>query len=295
MDQLISQWIDPYYLRIIILLGINVIMALGLNLTTGVTGQLSMGHAAFMSLGAYTAAILTVRYGVPFFPALLAGACMAAFFGFIIGLPTLRLEGDYLAMVTIGFCEIVRVFFLNFELGGKAVGFSGIPQYTTFTTVWIIVIIVIFLNARLLNSRTGRALYAVRENEIAASACGVDITRLKVLSFIIGAFLGGLGGGLFAHYMYFIDPGTFNFMKSIEFLNMVVLGGMGSIPGTILGAVIITLMPEVLRQFSLPSEYQPLFYGVLLVVMMIFRPNGLLGDVRLYDLKKRWGRNEVNA
>ncbi len=295
MDAFVAQHIDPYYLRIIIFIGINIIIALGLNLTTGVTGQLSMGHAGFMSLGAYTSAILSVHYGVPFLLALLAGASMAALFGFLIGLPTLRLEGDYLAMVTIGFGEIVRVFFLNFEPGGKAVGFSGIAQSTTFTTVWLIVIVVILLNTRLLYSRTGRALYAIRENEIAAESCGVNITYLKVLAFTAGAFLGGLGGGLFAHYMYFIEPGNFNFMKSIEFLNMVVLGGMGSIPGTIVGAVIITLMPELLRMAHLPSEYQLLFYGALLVLLMIFRPNGLLGNVRIYDVKKRWGKKEVKA
>jgi branched-chain amino acid transport system permease protein len=295
LDAFVAQHIDPYYLRIIIFIGINIIIALGLNLTTGVTGQLSMGHAGFMSLGAYTSAILSVHYGVPFLLALLAGASMAALFGFLIGLPTLRLEGDYLAMVTIGFGEIVRVFFLNFEPGGKAVGFSGIAQSTTFTTVWLIVIVVILLNTRLLYSRTGRALYAIRENEIAAESCGVNITYLKVLAFTAGAFLGGLGGGLFAHYMYFIEPGNFNFMKSIEFLNMVVLGGMGSIPGTIVGAVIITLMPELLRMAHLPSEYQLLFYGALLVLLMIFRPNGLLGNVRIYDVKKRWGKKEVKA
>lgn len=159
MDAFLSQFIDPYYLRILILIGINIILALGLNLTTGVTGQLSMGHAGFMSIGAYTSAILSMQFGMPFFAALLAGAFAAAFFGFIIGIPTLRLEGDYLAMVTIGFAEIIRVFFLNFEPGGKAVGLSGIPQHTTFLVVWIIAILVIFLNAKLLASRTGRALY----------------------------------------------------------------------------------------------------------------------------------------
>lgn len=290
MDAYITQYIDAYYLRILILIGINIILALGLNLTTGVTGQLSMGHAGFMSLGAYTSAILTVHFAVPFYLALLAGSIAAALFGFLLGLPTLRLEGDYLAMVTIGFAEIVRVFFLNFEPGGKAVGLAGIPQETTFITVWILVIIVIYLNFKLLNSRTGRSLYAIRENEIAAEACGVNITRMKVLAFTIGAFLGGLGGGLFAHYMFYIAPGNFDFMKSIELLNMVVLGGMGSIPGTILGTIILTIAPEMLR---IVQDYRLLFYGALLVILMIFRPNGLLGDVRLYDIKKRLVRKEV--
>jgi branched-chain amino acid transport system permease protein len=270
-----------------IFIGINIILALGLNLITGVTGQLSMGHAGFMSIGAYTSAILSLQFGSPFFVAILGGALVAAFFGFLIGIPTLRLDGDYLAMVTIGFAEIIRVFFLNFEPGGKAVGLSGIPQHTTFVTVWIIVIVVIILNRQLLYSRVGRSLYAIRENEIAAESCGINTTRMKVLAFTVGSLLGGLGGGLYAHYMYYINPQDFGFMKSIEILNMVVLGGMGSIPGTIVGVVILTLAPEVLR---IVAQYRLLFYGALLVILMIFRPNGLLGDVRIYDLKKRWGK-----
>ncbi|MEN6390398.1 MAG: branched-chain amino acid ABC transporter permease [Syntrophomonas sp.] len=292
MDQLINQWIDPYYMRIIILVGINIIMALGLNITTGVTGQLSMGHAGFMSLGAYASAILTVKLGAPFWLAILAGALVAAAFGFLIGLPALRLEGDYLAIVTIGFAEIVRVFFLNFEPGGKAVGLSGIPKETGFTLVFVITVVVILLTAWLLNSRLGKAFYALRENEIAASACGINTTSLKVWSFVIGAFLGGLGGALYSHYMYFISPQDFDFSRSIELLNMVVLGGLGSIPGTILGAGILTILPEMLR---VVAEYRMLFYGALLVILMIFRPNGLLGDVRIYDLKKRLGKKEVNT
>lgn len=292
MDQIIGEWIDPYYLRIIILLGINIIMAMGLNITTGVTGQLSMGHAGFMSLGAYASAIITIKLGAPFWLALLAGALTAAAFGFLIGLPALRLEGDYLAIVTIGFAEIVRVFFLNFEPGGKAVGLSGIPKETGFTLVFVITVVVIGLSAWLLKSRLGRAFYALRENEIAASACGINITSLKVWSFVIGAFLGGLGGALYAHYMYFISPQDFDFSRSIELLNMVVLGGLGSIPGTILGAGILTILPEMLR---IVAEYRMLFYGALLVIMMIFRPNGLLGDVRIYDIRKRLGKKEVNS
>lgn len=290
MDAFLTQIIDPYYLRIMVFIGINIILALGLNLITGVTGQLSMGHAGFMSLGAYTAAILSVHFSAPFFLAIAAGALVAALFGFLIGIPTLRLEGDYLAMVTIGFAEIVRVFFLNFEPGGKAVGFSGIPQSTTFIIVWGLVIIIILLNTQLLRSRVGRSLYAIRENEIAAEACGVNTTRMKVTAFTVGSLLGGLGGGLYAHYMYYINPQDFGFMKSIELLNMVVLGGMGSIPGTIIGVVILTIAPEVLR---VVAEYRLLFYGALLVILMIFRPNGLLGDVRIYDLKKYWRKQGV--
>lgn len=290
MDAFLAQNVDAYYLRIMVFIGINIILALGLNLITGVTGQLSMGHAGFMSLGAYTSAILSVHFGTPFYLAIIAGALLAAVFGFLIGIPTLRLDGDYLAMVTIGFAEIIRVFFLNFEPAGKAVGFSGIPQETTFTIVWGIVILVIILNRKLLYCRVGRSLYAIRESEIAAEACGINTTRMKVLAFTVGSFLGGLGGGLYAHYMYYINPQDFGFMKSIEILNMVVLGGMGSIPGTIIGTVILTIAPEVLR---IVDQYRLLFYGALLVILMIFRPNGLLGDVRIYDLKKWWDKKEV--
>lgn len=164
-------------------------------------------------------------------------------------------------------------------------GLSGIPQNTGFTVVWLLVLVVIVLNRQLLASRVGRSLYAIRENEIAAEACGVDTTRMKVLAFSVGSLLGGLGGGLYAHYMYYINPQDFGFMKSIELLNMVVLGGMGSIPGTIIGVVILTILPEMLR---IVDEYRLLFYGALLVILMIFRPNGLLGDVRVYDIKKWW-------
>ncbi|MGI5921124.1 MAG: branched-chain amino acid ABC transporter permease [Syntrophomonadaceae bacterium] len=292
MDTYLSQVIDPYYLRIMVLIGINLILALGLNLITGVTGQLSMGHAGFMSIGAYTAAIMSVQFGTPFWVALLGGSLMAAILGFIIGIPTLRLEGDYLAMVTIGFAEIIRVFFLNFEPGGKAVGFAGIPQNTTFVTVWALALIIILLNARLYNSRIGRALYSIRENEIAAEASGINTTRLKLLAFTAASFLGGLGGGLYAHYMSYINPQDFGFMKSIELLNMVVLGGMGSIPGTVIGSVILTIAPEMLR---VVAEYRLLFYGALLVILMIFRPNGILGDIRVYDIKKRFAKKEVRT
>lgn len=292
MNELLSTYIDAYYLHILVLIGINIILALGLNLITGVTGQLSMGHAGFMSIGAYTSAIITVQMGWPFWSVVLAGGMVAAVFGFLIGIPTLRLEGDYLAMVTIGFAEIIRVFFLNFEPGGKAVGLSGIPEETTMVTVWMIAIIVIVLNAKFLNSRMGRSLYAIRENEIAAEASGVNTTRLKVLAFTVGSFLGGIGGSFYAHYMSYIAPQDFGFMKSIELLNMVVLGGMGSIPGTILGVVILTIAPEALR---IVADYRLLFYGAMLVLLMIFRPNGLLGDVRIYDIKKRLAKKEVET
>ncbi|NLB17746.1 MAG: branched-chain amino acid ABC transporter permease [Syntrophomonadaceae bacterium] len=287
MESLLQQYVDLYYLQIVILIGINIILALGLNIITGVTGQLSMGHAGFMSIGAYTSAILATQFGVPFPICLLAAGLMAALTGVVIGIPILRLEGDYLAMVTIGFAEIVRVVFLNLEIAGRGMGLSGIPAETNFSIVWGLVIIIVLLNTGLLKSRPGRALYSIREDEIAAEASGVNTTRYKVIAFGMGTFLAGIGGSLYAHYLTYINPGNFGFMRSVELLNMVVLGGMGSIPGTILGTIILTIAPEMLR---FVQEYRLLFYGALLVILMIFRPNGLFGDVRWYDVKGSWRR-----
>ncbi|MGE5544286.1 MAG: branched-chain amino acid ABC transporter permease [Bacillota bacterium] len=287
MEALLLQYVDIYVLQIMVLIGINIILALGLNLITGVTGQLSMGHAGFMSIGAYTSAILALNFGMPFWFCLLAAGLMAALTGVIIGIPTLRLEGDYLAMVTIGFAEIVRVVFLNLDIAGRGLGISGIPATTSFTLVWGLVIVIVLLNTGLLKSRPGRALYSIREDEIAAEASGVNTTLYKVVAFAIGTFLAGIGGSLYAHYLTYISPQDFGFMKSVEYLNMVVLGGMGSIPGTILGTVILTIAPEVLR---FVADYRLLFYGGLLVTLMIFRPNGLLGDVRWVDVKHTWAR-----
>ncbi len=276
--------INAYYLQILTIMGINVIMALGLNLITGVTGQLSLGHAAFMSIGAYAAAILTLNYGAPFWLALLFGAFVAAFFGVLLGFPTLRLSGDYLAIATMGFGEITRVILLNLDITGRALGISGIPHSSNFLGVWILAVLSIVAMVFVGNSRLGRAFLAIREDEIAAEAMGVNSTYYKIQAFALGSFLAGLGGGLYAHYITYLNPSDFGFMKSIEILNMVVLGGMGSIPGTILGAGVLTAVPEVLRAVR---EYRMLFYGGLLVFMMIFKPNGLLGGVHFSTIG-RW-------
>ena len=230
MEQWITEIIDPYYLRILILMGINIIMVLGLNITTGVTGQLSMGHAGFMSLGAYTSAILTLELGIPSADA--AGRCGCGG-GFRIYYRTAGSapEGDYLAMVTIGFAEIVRVFFLNFEPGGKAVGLSGIPQQTTFSLVPLLTIVVIFFTQRLLSSRIGKAMYSIRENEIAAEACGINTTPFEGLVLCFGGLFWADWAEPCMPTTYYINPQDFDFMRSIEMLNMVVLGGLGSIRG----------------------------------------------------------------
>ncbi|AQS59069.1 branched-chain amino acid ABC transporter permease [Desulforamulus ferrireducens] len=278
MDSIFSMFLNDYYIQVLIMLGIYLIAALGLNIITGVTGQLSFGHAAFLSIGAYTAAILGMKLQVPFILALLGGGLMAALLGVLIGYPTLRLTGDYLGIATLGFGEIVRVVFINIPITGGALGLAGIPRHTTLTLVIILVALTIFAMYRLENSRFGRSLVAIREDEIAAEAMGVNITTTKITAFAIGTFFAGLSGGLYAHLIQYLNPADFGFIKSFEFLTFVVLGGLGSIPGVILGTTVLTLAPEFLRFIA---DYRMMVYGGLMVFMMIVRPRGLLGGVKL--------------
>lgn len=267
--------ISAYYLQIIILVGINIIMASSLNLITGFTGQLSIGHAAFMSVGAYASALVTLKLGLPFFVSLLCGGLVAAFFGILIGIPTLKLKGDYLAIATLGFGEIVRIVFLNLEITGGAVGLRGIPKDTTLAWVIIAVLVTLFVLYRIIRSRVGRALIAIREDETAAESMGINTTYYKILAFGVGAFFAGLGGGLFSHYFRYIQPNSFGFLKSIEYLCMVVLGGLGNMWGSIIGAAALTAIPELLRA---SADYRQLFYGAILVLMMRLRPEGIMGE-----------------
>ncbi|KGK89609.1 branched-chain amino acid ABC transporter permease [Desulfosporosinus sp. HMP52] len=280
----IGDVLPPYLLMIGLFIGINLIMALGLNLITGVTGQLSLGHAAFMSIGAYASAIATVNYHVPFLGGVLIGGLVACLFGIVIGFPTLRLTGDYLAIATLGFAEIVRVQFTNMKITNGAIGFLGIQGSTTFPIVMTIAVITLVLMVWLENSRNGRAMLAIREDEIASSAVGINTTLYKIQAFAIGAFCAGVGGALFAHTTTFIQPTDFGFMKSVDILSIVVLGGLGSIPGTIIGAIVLTAAPEILRPLA---NYRMMVYGVLLVIIMIFRPYGLLGGVNLRQAVRR--------
>ncbi len=279
--QSLIDWIDPYILQIIVNVGIAVILALGLNLITGVTGQLSLGHAAFMSIGAFTGAILTLKLGLPFSANLVLSGLVAAFFGVIIGFPTLRLSGDYLAIATLGFAEIIKVVFLNLDITNRALGLSVPPPNSPVPLpiyVWSVALLTIAAMVLIQSSRFGRALQAIREDEIAAEAMGINATRYKIQAFAVGAFFAGIGGAFYAHFIAYINPSDFAFLKSIDILNMVVLGGLGSIPGTVLGATILTIAPEFLRFMQ---QYRMLVYGALLVFMMIFRPNGLLGGVSI--------------
>ena len=281
---IINDITPPYILMIGLFIGINLIMALGLNLITGVTGQLTLGHAAFMSIGAYASAIATVNYDIPFLLGVLIGGLVAGLVGIIIGFPTLRLTGDYLAIATLGFAEIVRVQFTNMKITNGAIGFLGIEGSTTFPIVMTIAVTVVFAMVWLENSRNGRAMLAIREDEVASSAVGINTTLYKIQAFAIGAFCAGVGGALFAHTTTFIQPTDFGFLKSIDILSIVVLGGLGSIPGTIIGAIVLTAAPEVLRPLS---NYRMMVYGLLLVVIMIFRPYGLMGGVNLRQAVRR--------
>ncbi len=283
LQQVVSM-IDPYLLQILINICIAIILALGLNLITGLTGQLSLGHAAFMSIGAFTGAILTIKLGFPFCFDILAAGLMAAFSGVIIGFPTLRLSGDYLAIATLGFAEIIKVVFLNLDITNRALGLSVPPPNSNVPLavyVWISAILTILIMALIHNSRFGRALKAIREDEIAAESMGINATGYKIAAFSVGAFFAGIGGCLYAHFIAYINPSDFAFSKSIDILNMVVLGGLGSIPGTIIGAALLTTAPEFL---GFMSRYRMLVYGAMLVFLMIFRPNGLLGGFSFRNL-----------
>ena len=289
--------LNPYFFQVLILIGINIILAVSLNLVNGFTGQFSLGHAGFMAAGAYGSAMFTLTIGqravaaltsahVPaviaegalLLVALVLGGLLAAVFGWLVGLPSLRLRGDYLAIVTLGFGEIIRVLILNIEPIGGARGLPGIPRYANFFWVFLGVVCVVALSRNLAHSTHGRALFAIRDDEIAAEALGVDTTRYKVTAFVIGAFFAGVAGSLFAHYLSYLNPGTFTFLKSIEVIAMVVLGGMGSISGAVLAAVVLTLMPEMLR---VVKDFRMVIYALMLIVLMITRPQGLLGTREL--------------
>lgn len=275
--------IDSYLQLNITLIGINIILAIGLNLITGFTGQFSLGHAAFMSIGAYTSAVFTAKLGQPFIVAIVASGILAALAGVLIGIPTLRLKGDYLAIATLGFGEIIRILILNFDYIGGATGFNDIPHYTNWSWVFGMTVITVVLIKRFINSYHGRACLSIREDEIAAEAMGINTTYYKVLAFAIGAFFAGTAGALYANYFYFIKPDSFGFMKSIDILVIVVFGGMGSIGGSILGAIALSLISLFLQ--GIP-ELRMVIYSLILFVIMVYRPTGLMGKQEFKLFKK---------
>jgi branched-chain amino acid transport system permease protein len=294
--QSIVRSADPYFLQIVVNIGIAIIMALGLNVITGLTGQLSLGHAAFMSIGAFASTIISIKTGLPFGANIFLTGLITAAVGAVIGFPILRLSGDYLAICTLGFAEIVKVVFLNLDITNKALGLTVPAPRTSIPMpffVWGISILSIVGVYFIQGSRIGRAFKGIREDEIAAEAMGVNVTRYKVQSFAVGTFLAGIGGGLYAHFLNYINPSDFGFLKSIDILSMIVLGGLGSIPGAVIGASVLSAAPEFLRFMS---EYRMLVYGALLVFLMVFRPNGLLGGVNFTGMVlKAFGRKIARA
>lgn len=284
VDTFAIPWTDPYLTDITIRIGINLLAVMGLALVLGFTGQFSLGHAGFMAVGAYASAFLSVTYGLPPMLATVLGGAAAALAGVAVGLPSLRLTGDYLAVVTLGFNGIIIVLIQNAQTLGGAQGLTGIPVATTFGWTFTWVVIGGFFLRNLLASAKGRVFQAVRDNEIATRSLGIDTTRAKVVAFVIGAFWAGIAGGLIAHYRSSIFPSQFQFDRSIELLAMVVLGGTGSLSGPLLSASVLTALPEVLRPVA---EYRMVIYSLLLIGMMIVRPTGLLGNRELSDLFRR--------
>lgn len=341
IDNFLLQFISSYYLQILTFIGIFTILSISLDIVNGYTGQFSIGHAGFMAVGAYASAYLTFYYSLPFVPAMLFGAVVAGIFGLIIGIPTLRLRGDYLAIATLGFAEIIRVVLLNIEKTGGARGFAGIPQMTNFGSVFIVTLISFVLLYNFTRSAYGRALLSIREDEIAAECTGVPSTYFKVLAFFLAAMFAGVAGALYAHYLMFLHPNDFGLLRSIEILLMIVLGGMGNLWGAFLGAVVLSILPESLRTpggvtwtliiiflFGLfvtidrakrsgwkywvavassfvvlvvlltygrdvlvqyAGQMRMIIYSMLLIIMMIFKPEGLIGafKFRLPSVRKQ--------
>ena len=286
-----SGMLNRQYTALIVPVGVNIMLAVSLNLVTGFLGELSLGHACFMSIGAYTGALISTSMELPsyaeFFLALIAGGVMAAVFGFLIGVPVLRLHGDYLAIVTLAFGEIVKSVLnaLPFTNGSK--GLSKIPMYSNYqhyTLVFILVILTIVIITNLVKSRHGRAICSLRDNYIASESIGIPVSRFKVLAFVIGAFFAGIAGVVYARNVGIIKPTTFDYNKSIEILVIVVLGGMGSIKGSIIAAVILTVLPEMLRG---ADDYRMLLYSIVLIVMMLFNNSEVKERLLEMNLFKR--------
>ncbi|MCC7344884.1 MAG: branched-chain amino acid ABC transporter permease [Deltaproteobacteria bacterium] len=284
-----NAYLNPYYLQILVYIGINIVMATSLNLINGYTGQFNLGHAGFMAVGAYASAACSV-YAHPalrgllgFLPAtaldpllflvsLLVGVCAAILSGLAIGLPTLRLRGDYLAIATLGFGEIVLVVINNMDVVGGARGFSDIPGYANFFWVFLFAALTVYVIGRITRTAKGLSFAAIREDEIAALSLGISNTRVKVTAFVVGAGFAGLGGGLYAHYLNYLHVNSFGFLKSVDFVVMVVLGGMGNLWGVVIAAALLTMLPELLRGFA---EWRMILYSLLIIVTMLLRSKGV--------------------
>lgn len=265
-----SGMLSRQYQSLLVPVGINIILAVSLNLTVGFLGELTLGHAGFMSVGAYAGCLFTVYVDLPMyieFPiALLIGGIVAALFGVIIGVPALRLKGDYLAIVTLAFGEIIRSIFTNMNITGGAGGLKGIDKTTNYTVVYVVIVITVLFISNLVKSRHGRAICSIRDNIIASESVGINVVYHKLLAFVVAAFFAGVAGVLYGHNLGILKPDTFDFNKSIEILVMVVMGGMGNIVGSIIAAIVITILPEVLRGLA---DYRMLIYSIVLILMMV--------------------------
>lgn len=297
--------INAYYLQVIIFIGVNVTLAVSLNLINGYTGQFSLGHAGFMAIGAYVSAYLSTEHAVGFLKTfgganvfsvsllfigvLLLGGLAAAVAGLLVGVPSLRLKGDYLAIVTLGFNQIIVVLIQNFDAVGGPRGYGGIANYTSLFWAWAIAAITVYVVVSLIDSTYGRGFLTVRDDEIAAEAIGINTTRYKVTAFVLGAFFAGVAGGLYAHTTTYINPSGFDFQRSIEIVIMVILGGMGSTAGVAFAAVLLTVLLEYLR-FVAGYEWLPhavrelaqnrtIIYAFVLIGLMLLRPQGLFGSL----------------
>jgi branched-chain amino acid transport system permease protein len=271
--------LNAFYSNMLILMIINIILAVSLHLVIGITGQFSIGHAGFLAVGAYVSAIITMKFELPFVLAIIIGGIVAALAGLLVGIPTLRLRGDYLAIATLGFGEIIRIVFLNIEYVGGAAGMM-VSNMTTWTSAFVCLVITIFVISNFTNSRHGRACIAIRENEIAADAMGINTTFYKVAAFVIGSFFAGIAGGLFSHNFYIIQPTNFGFLKSFDILIFVVLGGLGSMSGSMIAAILLTIISTYLQQYP---ETRMIIYSIVLVVVMLYRPQGLMGTREITD------------
>lgn len=283
------EWWDGFwatYSAVVFGVGVNAMLALSIYLTLS-CGLLSLGNAAFMGIGAYAASLITMQTGWPFPVALLAAGTFPAVVALIIGIPTLRLSGVYLAMATLGFGEVVRVIILNMEITGGPMGLNGIPQKTEFWHILLLLGATLFLLGRIRRSRIGRAFESIKEDEVAARLMGIDVAGYKLLAFALGAAIAGVAGGLNAHYTFTIGPGNYAFENAVDILTMAVFGGTSSLIGPTLGATILTLMPEVLRQFK---DFRLAANGLILVLVILYLPKGIWDPRRIRGF---WARRKT--
>ena len=294
---------NNYYLMVLNVAALNIMVVIGLNLLMGYAGQISLGHAAFFGLGAYLSAIFTTTYGFPTWPAMILAMAITGLVAYIIGIPTLKLEGHYLVMATLGFNVIVYIIMIQLDaVTGGPSGFAGIPRLAIGSLVFdsdrkiyyllgagSLAVLLVSLN--LIHSRVGRAMAALSHNEIAAKCAGIDAETYKVKIFVISAVWASLAGSLYAHYLTFISPGTFSFFYSIQVVTMVLVGGIGSLWGSLFGAVLLTLLPEVLHAVK---EYSVLIYGLMLMLVLLFFPQGLIpGIMEAFGKGKMFNHSEV--